>query len=227
MRTFENVLVNGGSCAQDTLIAAMCEWWMAKDEADAKHQIAQAPGADLAGIKNSVVAGLTKAAEMLDVDPEQLIAEENLAVLKNLTAAEIVEVLDAIHLQWIEDNFTAKRWAEKYFKGQLPQYRKTSRIDWTEVVKDLLFMQKYLIAGGSEVSVEEIEAAFGEYVADDTAEDDIPAIKARAMTLAEEIIPQMEAFKLKAKPEIAAKVKAFLEEHQNPDEIMRIMVSSI
>jgi len=146
---------------------------------------------------------------------------------KNLTAAEIVEVLDAIHLQWIEDNFTAKRWAEKYFKGQLPQYRKTSRIDWTEVVKDLLFMQKYLIAGGSEVSVEEIEAAFGEYVADDTAEDDIPAIKARAMTLAEEIIPQMEAFKLKAKPEIAAKVKAFLEEHQNPDEIMRIMVSSI
>ena len=227
MRTFEIVLVNGGSCAQDTLIAAMCEWWMAEDENDAKRQIAAAPGSDLAGIKNSVVAGLTKAANLLKVDPAQLISEENLAVLKNLTAAEIVEVLDAIHLQWIEDNFTAKRWAEKYFKGQLPQYRKTSRIVWTEVVKDLQFVQKYLIAGGSEVSVEEIEAAFGEYVAADTAEDDIPAIKARAMTLAEEIIPQMEAFKLEAKPEIAAKVKAFLDKHTDPVEIMNILLSSI
>jgi len=205
----------------------MCEWWMAKDENDAKQQIAAAPGSDLAGIKNSVVAGLTKAANLLKVDPAQYISEENLTSLKNLTAAEIVDVLDAIHLQWIEDNFTAKRLAEKYFKGQLPQYRKTSRNVWTEVLKDLLFVYQYLIAGGSKVSVEEIESAFGEYVAADTAEDDIPAIKARAMTLANEIIPQMKAFKLKAKPDLAAEVEKFLDEHTDPVEIMDILVSSI
>ena len=226
--TFENKLRTWDSCAQDTLIEAMLKWYLAVDEYDARRQIAAEPGIDLAGIKNSVVAGLTMAANLLNVEPVQLISEEKLGVLKRLTASQIVEVLDAIHLQWIEDNFNAKRWAEKYFNGQLFQYRKTTRIPWAEVEKDLLFVQKYLIAGGTEVSVEEIKAAFDERVAADTAEDDLPVIKARAMTLADEIIPQLKAFQqLKAKPEVAPKVAAFLEEHHDPIEIMEIMVSSI
>ena len=224
--TFRELLKTNGSCAQETLAAAMIEWWMAADKYDAMKKISNAPGCDLAGIANSVLAGLTQAATLLECDPEQLISESDIAVLQNLTAMQIVEVLNAIHLQWIEDNFTAKRWAEKYFKGQLGQYRKTSRIPFEELVKDLLFVQQYLTAAGCEVSVEEIHAAFDTYVTADTNDDDVFSLVSRAKKLAPEIISQMEALIGRAKPEIANQVEDFLAEHNDPEEIMDILVVS-
>lgn len=75
MKKFETMLAIDGSAAQETLANAMVVWWMARDKEDALKQIEAAPGEDLAGIKNSVIAGLSSLANSLGVGIEQLIEE--------------------------------------------------------------------------------------------------------------------------------------------------------
>ncbi len=218
--TLKEQLTKKESCASQTLAKAMVEWWMAKDEEDAYMQILANPGEDLAGISNSVIAGLTCCAEQLGIPAETLIEERDLSPLGTLTADQVVRVLDAIHLQWIADNFTARRWAEKYFKGQLGQYRKTSRLPFTEVVKDLLFIQQYLTAGGSALCVSDIESAFKAYSCEE-GDEDLETIKEIVNSFKSEIIPAMEAFEKKAKPEMAEKVRRFLDEYTEPEAIIK------
>lgn len=230
-KNFETMLETMNSCAQETLIDAMCEQWMASDRADALKQIQANPGIDLAGIEGSVVSGLKKAAGLLKVDADELISEKCLEALANLSAPEIVLVLNAIHVQWIEDNFSAKRWAQKYFKHQLFQYRKTSRISFEEVEKDLLFVQRYLEAGKCSVNKAEIEEAFEVYVDTDKSESDLDVIAKRARTFAPEIIHFIQVYRDSLNPEKKAaeiaEINEFLAAHTNPEEIMEIMISAV
>lgn len=232
MKTFENMLATANSAAQNTLINAMVEWWMAKDHEDAKEKINAAPGSDLAGITNSVVSGLTALAEQLGIDSNELISEEKLHALEAATPEQIVIALDAIHRQWVSDNFTARRWAEKFFKGQLPQYRKTAKLAWDEVVKDLLFIADYLIKGGNFIcSNEEIQSAFVVYAEENSDDSDLTFIEKQARTFAPEIIEWIVAFRDKLDPEKKAsqieEINKFLDEHTDGAEIMEIMIKSV
>lgn len=231
MKNFENMLATTNSCAQETLATAMVEWWMANDYADAIQQITAAPGSDLADIKNSVVSGISVLAKALDVEPNELISEEKLMVLVEATPAQIVMALNAIHIQWISDNFTARRWGEKFFKGQLPQYRKTAKIAWSEAVKDLLFIAEYLRKGGNTCSNEEIQGAFEAYAGANSADDDLEAIATKARTFAVDIIEAIKAYRAeldpKKKAEQIAEIDNFLAEHSDGAEIMEIMIAAV
>lgn len=226
---FVDALARPGSAAQETLVKAMVEWWMATDRNEALAQINAHPGSDLAGIENSVVSGLTEAANILVCSLEDLISERDLTPLAKLTPFEILSILDSIHTQWIEDNFSARRWAEKYFKGQLFQYRATSNLPWKEVAKDLLFIQEYLTAAGCTVTEEDLKEAFALEVAALKGDQDLHETALRAVALADDIIPAIIAFREKSakKPELVAKIDAFLALHPDPVEIMGIMVKSI
>lgn len=220
MTMIKEMLTRNDSCAVRTLAKAMVEWYMASDEEDAINQIIANPGEDLAGISNSVIAGLTCCADQLGIPAEMLIEERDLSPLGTLTADQVVLALDAIHLQWISDNLTARRWAEKFFKGQLDQYRKTSKISFSEVSKDLLFIQQYLTAGGSELCLRDIEQAFTSYSLADEGDEDLDRIVRSANSFKDEIISAMEAFEKKAKPEMAKEVRLFLEEYTDPKVII-------
>lgn len=228
---FEKQLATVGTCAQVTLIDAMCEWWMAADRDDAFNQIKANSGVDLAGISNSVISGLEKAAQLLDIDSFELVSENSLEMLVKLTAEQIVLMLDEIHIQWIEDNFNAKRWAQKYFKGQLFQYRKTSRIPFGELEKDLLFVDRYLSAGYNRVTRREIQQVFQQYATADQGEEDLIAIAEKARTFAPEIIHWIEVYRDSLNPEKKAKeievINQFLAVHSDPEEIMEIMISAV
>lgn len=221
------LLATKDSCAAQTLAKAMVNWWMASTEEEAYKQIEANPGEDLAGISNSVIAGLTSIADQLGIPAEDLIEEKDLSVLGALTAEQVVLALDSIHVQWIDDNLTARRWAEKYFKRQLGQFRKTSKLPFEEVSKDLLFIQQYLNEGGSTLTTQEIEEAFNAYCAADTDDMDLDFIREVAKTFKSEIISEMEAFAKKAKPEIAEEVRSFLSVHNNPIEIIEETLSII
>lgn len=226
-----NMLATRNSAAQKTLIRAMLEWWMASNQEDAISQIEQNPGQDLAGISNSVLAGLKALAAELWVEAEALLEERNIEVLKYATPAQIVMALHAIHTQWVADNFSSRRWGEKYFKGQLPQYRKTAKLEWKEVAKDLLFISEYLKAGGNTCTEEEIQAAFVEYCAANAEDDDMQAIASKARTFAPDIIAEIELFREKLDPvKKAAMVSAideFLSQHEDGAEIMEIMIQAV
>lgn len=230
MNKLENMIATENSAAQNTLIDAMIEWWMASDKEDALKQINAAPGSDLAGIENSVVAGLTALAEQLGIDSNDLISEEKLAALAAATPKQIVIALDAIHRQWIRDNFTARRWAEKYFKGQLPQYRKTAKIAWDEVAKDLLFIAEYLKKAGNACSNEAIQSAFAVYAEENSDNGDLPEIAEKARTFAPEIIDWIVAYRGKLDPvkkaSHMAEINKFLDEHTDGAEIMEIMIAA-
>ena len=225
----KEMLMTEGSCAQKTLVKAMLEWWMAKDEEDALNQIQAAPGEDLAGITNSVMYGLVKLAVALGVEAEVLVAEENLKILANATPENIVSALDSIHTKWISDNFTARRWAEKYFKGQLGQYRKTSKIAWSEAKKDLLFIDVYLEVGGNTCTIEDVKKAFESYAAVDLEDDDLELIANNARRFATEIIECIKQFREKSisKPEMVERIDNFLAEHNEPNEIIEIMINAV
>ena len=226
-----NMLATRNSAAQKTLIRAMLEWWMASNQEDAISQIEQNPGQDLAGISNSVLAGLKALAAELWVEAEALLEERNIEVLKYATPAQIVMALHAIHTQWIEDNFSARRWAEKYFKSQLPQYRKTAKLEWQEVAKDLLFISEYLKAGGNTVTEDEVKVAFEAYAAANAEDDDLAGIAVKARTFAPDIIAEIELFRAKLDPvKKAAMVSAideFLSQHEDGAEIMEIMIQAV
>lgn len=231
MKNFNEMLATANSAAQNTLINAMLEWWMANDREDALKQINAAPGSDLAGIENSVLAGLTALAEQLGIDSNELISEAKLDALAAATPAQIMIALDAIHRQWISDNFTARRWAEKYFKGQLPQYRKTAKLAWSEVVKDLLFIAEYLNDGGNICSKEEIQSAFVVYAAENADDSDMTFVEKQARTFAPEITEWIVAFRDKLDPvkkaEQIAEINKFLDEHTDGAEIMEIMIAAV
>jgi len=229
MNTLINMLATTNSSAQNTLANAMIEWWMASDKDDALKQINANPGSDLAGITNSVVSGLTALAELLGVDSNLLISEENLTVLSVATPEQIVIALDAIHKQWIIDNFTARRWGEKFFNGQLQQYRKTAKIVWSEVVKDLLFIAEYLIKGNNICSNEDIQIAFEAFALANSEDDDLEGIADKARTFAPDIVDAIKAYRAKLDPEKKAKqiaeIDNFLAEHPNGTEIIEIMLT--
>lgn len=231
MMNFENMLKTNNSCAQETLAKAMVEWWMATDHEDAIQQINAAGGADLAGIQNSVISGLSALAEALGVQADELIYEENLAVLERVTPEQIVNALNAIHVQWVRDNFTAKRWGEKFFKGQLSQYRKTAKIAWSEAVKDLLFISEYLKKGGNTYSEEEIKVAFEAYAEANSKDDDLVAIAILAHTFAGDIVDSIKAYRGKLDPKKKAaqveEIDRFLAEHSDGAEIMSIMIEAV
>lgn len=231
MKNFKEMLKTANSAAQNTLANAMIEWWMANDRADAMEKINAAPGSDLAGIENSVLAGLTALAEQLGIDSNDLISEENLDALAAATPEQIVIALDAIHVQWVSDNFTARRWAEKYFKGQLPQYRKTAKLAWAEVVKDLLFIAEYLKNGGNICTEEEIQNAFVTYAAENAEDSDMTFVEKKASTFAAEITEWIVSFRGKLDPEKKAsqiaEIDKFLDEHTDGAEIMEIMIAAV
>lgn len=228
MKNFEINLETKGTAAQNTLVAAMLEWWMASDKNDALRQIAEKPGEDLAGISNSVFAGLNKLAEIAGCPAENLISECDLNPLKDVTSFDIIEALDAIHGQWIEDNFTARRWAEKYFKGQLPQYRKTAKIGFSEAKKDLLFIQEYFVKAGNPINIEEIELAYRTYATSNAVNDDVTGIATRAMKFAPEIIDRIRDFREKSsnKPQLVQQIDGFLADHTDPQQIMLTMIDA-
>lgn len=242
------------SAAQNTLIAAMCEWWMATDRDDALRQINAAPGKDLAGITNSVIAGLESLAESINMDSAVLIEELALAVLVEAKPEHVVLALDAIHEQWIRDNFNARRWAEKFFKGQLYQYRKTANLPWSEVKKDLLFISSYLARGGwcmgesdsvtRYANVNAIYDAFERYANANAGDDDLAFIAEKARTFAPEIVGQLYMFRVKtqkaadekvangkdATKELAllARIDSLIVEHDgNGESIMEAMIASV
>lgn len=229
--TFEKALATTNSAAQATLIDAMVEWWMATDRQDAIAQITTNPGQDLAGIKNSTVSGLTCLAAALYCNPETLISETDLGVLSMVSPEMIVESLHAIHTKWIEDNFTPRRWAEKYFKGQLPQYRKTAKISWTEVSKDLLFIAEYLQAGNAQVTDNEIQSAFIKFAEYDSSDDDLAGIRRKAMSFAPDIIQWIKKFRDGLDPVKKASmidtINQFLDDHSDPIEIVEIMIAAV
>ena len=226
----ERMLKTTGTAAQETLISAMLEWWMASDRDDALSQIVAAPGKDLAGIKNSVIAGLASLAESLEVKLEDLLSEERLVVLSDAMASDVVKALDAIHLQWIEDNFTARRWAEKFFKGQLGQYRKTAKLPWSEVEKDLLFIKEYLKEYRS-FDDDDLQESFEEYAEVNSSDDDLEAIASKASSFAPEIIDWIVKFRDNLDPvkkaELITEINDFLSKHQDGAEIMKIMIEAV
>lgn len=230
---FATMLATNESATFKTLADAMCEWWMASDRADAVRQIVAAPGEDLAGIKNSVVSGLTVLADALGVDVEDLLSEEKIQLLREVTATQVVAALNAIHTTWIEDNFSARRWAEKYFNGQLFQYRKTAKLPWKEVKKDLLFIAEYLTEGGNTGSDEEMQVAFAEFAAANSEDDDMDAIAVRAREFAPAIIEQIQVFRGKQDPTkekgqaMIARIDDFLSQHTDGGEIMEIMIAAV
>lgn len=230
MKKFETMLAIDGSAAQETLANAMVVWWMARDKEDALKQIEAAPGEDLAGIKNSVIAGLSSLANSLGVGIEQLIEEQQLNLLEKATPRNIVEALNAIHLQWIEDNFTARRWAEKFFKGQLGQYRKTAKLPWAEVEKDFLFIEVYL-RDSFQWTEKAVQWDFHMYALEHNADDDLETIAEKARTFAPEIIDWIVAYRDKLDPMKKAvqiaDINEFLSKHQNGAEIMEIMIKVV
>ena len=217
------------SCAQRTLATAMVQWCMAKDYADAYSMINENLGEDLAGIETSIRAGLTCLAEDLNVPADDFISEKDLGPLYNATADQIIRALNCIHLQWISDNFTARRWAEKFFKGQLGQYRKTSKISFDELVKHLLFIQDYLKSGGCNVSIEEIRKAFEEFCFYDPGDEDLIDILCKAWDFRYQITDEIIRFRKKSykKPELVSKIDAFLEEYTTPEERVSEMLAVI
>lgn len=231
MTTFNAMLATSESAAQKTLVAAMLEWWMASDKEHAIRQIVAAPGEDLAGIGNSVISGLSALADALGIKAEELLSEQNLIALAVATPDMIVGALDAIHTQWVEDNFSARRWSEKMFKGQLPQYRKTSKISWEEVEKDLIFISEYLKAGGNTVTEDEVKVAFEAYAAANAEDDDLAGIAVKARTFAPDIIAAIEGFRAKLDPvkkaAMIAEIDAFLSQHTDGGEIMEIMIADV
>ena len=231
MTIFENMLATSGSAAQETLIDALTNWWMAADREDAIRQIEAAPGEDLAGIENSVYAGLSVLAELPGIEMDDLINEKNLSGLADASPIDIVFALDAIHTQWIDDNFSAKRWAEKYFNGQLFQYRKTAKLPWRELLSDLLFIRRYLKRGGNTCSEEEIQEAFELYAQLHDDDDDLEEISEKARIFADEIINWISAYRNKLdsvkKSQQIAEINEFLSKHQDGAEIMEIMIESV
>jgi len=226
-----NTMLAKNSATRETLISAMVNWWMASDRDDALTQITAHPGEDLAGIENSVMAGLKTLGFLLDVEVEDLVSEAKLDALKEATAMDIVISLDAIHIQWLDDNFSAKRWAEKYFKGQLFQYRKTSKLPWSTAALDLLFIQKFLSRGGNTHTEDEIKEAFESYARIDSGDEDLEEIALHARTFAPEIISWVIAYRDKLDPKKKAQqikeVNDFLSKHQDGAEIMEIMIKAV
>lgn len=231
MEKFNEKIATKGSCAQETLADAMCNWWMASNRQDAYQQIQAAPGQDLAGIENSVTAGLRSLADSLGVELKELLLEKKLQVLASATPEMIIKALDAIHIQWIADNFSARRWAEKYFKHQLGQYRKTAKLDWPTVMLDLLFIQRYLCTGGNAVAVEELQQAFAVYSAVNSSDEDLSQIAERARTFSGEIVSWIIAYRDKLDPEKKAEqineINDFLAHQKDGAEIMEIMISAV
>ena len=229
MTIFEKMLNTCGSAAQETLIDALINWGMANDRDDAMRQIHEHPGEDLAGITNSVFAGLKALADKLGVDVEDLVSEK-LDVLGLATPMQVIKACNAIHVKWIEDNFTARRWAEKFFKGQLPQYRKTSKLPWREVLSDLFFIRRYLEKGGNWYGEEELKDAFELYEVVESKDDDQADIIVKAMTFAPEIQKWIIAYRDKLDPEKKqsqiSEIDEFLAKGYDGSEIMEIMIAA-
>lgn len=222
---FEEMLAVENSAAQETLAAAMVEWWMATDQQDALQKIRANSGKDLAGIQSSVLAGLTACAEILDCSLESLVLETDLKLLKKLTAGDVILILDAIHKQWVEDNFNARRWAEKFFKNQLVQYRKTAKLSWDEVRKDYLFIESYLKAAGNIFEEQELYVAFTEYATKNSADDDLETLE-KAREFETEILGEIQKFREKSdgKVEVVARIDGFLKLTSEPSEIIDKMI---
>lgn len=211
---FAQALETTGSAGQRTLKDAMIEWYIAPNADAAMAKIAAEPGKDHAGITNSVLAALVKAADLVRCNPVQLISEADLNPLKNLTADQIVEIMGATHEQWIDDNWNSKRLIEKTGRNQLFQYLNVFRIGWEEASKDLLFFWNYLQAAGSTVTKENIQAAYEEAAADAPQGNDFALDCYKAMTISNgfgaEMVPTAEAF-----------IKANEEDH--PDRAQKVI----
>ena len=218
-------------CAYETLADAMVTFGQAKNFEDAYEQIKSHPDEDLAGIETCVYTGLTSCAEQIGCSVEQLISEKDLSPLADLSALQIVKAIDAIHKQWIRDNFTPAMWVQKYFTGQLGQFRKMSRIPLYEAAKDLLFIQEYLLAGGNAIPLEEVEEAFVEYSKNDSGDEDIPLIEETVYGFKNVIVREIRNFRedkeAKNDTEMVERVNNLFRKTTNPEEILNEMLCVI
>lgn len=220
-RNFTEALRRHNSAAMATECKAMNEWWVDGD-----------PVTDPAGIADSVIAGLTEAANILGINPIQLIGEADISPLANLNAMQIVKMLNGIHIDWRGHNWNQKRLVEKYFRDQLFQYSATHMIGWDEVRKDLLFIKEYLQAAGSTVTDDAIQSAYEDYCRQDHGVDtDLQNMIATAAKefVSGTVVAIMNFINANAekKPNLADAARTFLETYQTDDEAMNAILSAM
>jgi len=225
---FKKTLETNGSVAQATLLSVLCEGGY--DAREAEVLVMSNPGEDLAGIKDYVVAGLSSLAESIGIKPEDFINESRLKYLSTVLPDEIVRAIDAIHRQWVEDNFTPKCFAENFFNKQLFKYRNTENISWEEAEKHLVYIFPYIIIGGGFCG-EEVEIAFQKYSKNNSSDEDLEAIEAKVRSFENDIVDAINAYRVKLDPikesDKIAEIQKFLKEHSDAKEIIDIMIAAI
>lgn len=230
MKKFEEMLAVTGSCAQATLASAMVEWNIAENASEAIRKIKASPGEDLAGIKSSVIVGLSSFSNSTGARLEELISESDIEVLQMVTPEEIVLALDAIHATWVRENLTVRHWVEKYFKMELDQYRKTAKLPWYEVKKDLLFISKYLENGKCMWTKYDIFKAFEEY-SHKSPDDDLEDIQEKVRSFAPDIVEEIIRYKYELSFHemliMYPIIDKFLSRYYDAEEIVEVMLSTI
>lgn len=226
--TYENskknfiVMINkNGSVAQETAISAMINWYMASSPEDAIAQIEAHPGEDLAGISGSVLHGIPF---------QEALEETDFTQVKKASANEIIGWLNNIHTAWAFENISPKRLAQKLCKEQLFQYLSTANIPWNEVVKDYLFVARYVAKSGNPVTIKELEAAFDAWKVENREKPEFDAtVDSMFRACAPQIVSAIEAYrdtldKKKAADKVAA-INSYLERHNfNGNSIIEEMI---
>ena len=129
----------------ETQVDAMVTWCMVNDRAEAYEQINANPDEDLAYIGGSVNAGLASLAKSLDGNFEDFL-NEDLDKMKGVSSRDVLKALDDVHTEWREENFY--RWLEKIVLGAQYQFKSTRELPFEEVIKDYLFIRRYVEAAG-------------------------------------------------------------------------------
>ena len=183
------------SAWEQTMADAMVKWKLADDLGHAYELIDLRPGEDLAGIDSAVQTGLTSLETTMFL-PEGSLFTEQLEGLSKVTELDIIEAIDAIHLNWREENW--KRFLEKCVLGEEQQYRQTQRIGWEEALKDLLFIRRYLMVAGVHLDELALEKTFEQW-ASETANDnmDFEEISEALLSNASENVFNLTRFKLR------------------------------
>lgn len=220
-KNFIEMINKNGSVAQETAISAMINWYMASSPEDAIAQIEAHPGEDLAGISGSVLHGIPF---------QEALEETDFTQVKKASAAEIIGWLNNIHTAWAFENISPKRLAQKLCKEQLFQYLSTANIPWNEVVKDYLFVARYVAKSGNPVTIKELEAAFDAWKVENREKPEFDAtVDSMFRACAPQIVSEIEAYrdtldKKKAADKVAA-INSYLERHNfNGNSIIEEMI---
>lgn len=228
MIDFNQLLATEGTCARQTLISVLVESQKAYDAKAAVKRLNTYPGYDIIGIHPYVNAGMRSFSEQLQIPLESLVGETDLSPLEDVTSDQIFKALSSIHDCWINENFSALNWVEKFFARKLCFYLPAEALPFEVNKMNMLFIEKYLYAAGCLVNFADIEGCYIDARSSSKLDNAKMSLIDRAYSMQDEILTSFYNFRTRIKdPGLTERINLFLREgSMTPRGIVSRMVTA-